>query len=127
MMNYFGLIPHEMTWRQFHTRYNQVVAKEYNCTFKEAEEGHPEFRTKQYHFEDCFDAAKKGIIPSRKVLDSLGVMGRHRIFHDLPDYLNLYFKTTGKAYIEPSVRKKAADRMGLDFRRSGWRKKRMKK
>lgn len=106
---------HELTYPQFYDAFVKERTKNYNCTIKEAEYGAGSL-TKRMHFEACFIAAKFGVVLKRSVLDSLGEAGRYRIFHDLPDYLDLYLESTGEAYIEPGVRKESKQKF-YDFRR----------
>jgi len=56
-------------------------------------------------FKACFTAAAGGTILTRKVLDSMTAGQRTRIFHDVPDFLQKYYATFGRDYIEPTARK----------------------
>lgn len=116
-----------LTFRQYQKSLIEKARAEYpNCTLEEIKYQFQDFMVRGDHGRECFEAAKAGTILPMKVLDSLTPMQRHRIFHDLPDYLTLWFKSTGKAYIEPDKRKDAKIKY-YDFRRSGFRKSMVKR
>lgn len=110
-----------LTFRQFYKASIDKTIEEYKCTRKEAVENYPEHYARNDHGRECFKAAQNNIILRRAVLDSLHPLQRYRIFHDLPDYLTLWFETTGKSYIEPDKRKESKQKF-YDFRRSAFRK-----
>ncbi len=100
------MIIHELTWKQYQKAAIDLACKEYpDATRAEVSECYMETNVRLTHFQACFKACQDGIILKRAVLDCLSDNWRYRIFHDIPDYLNLWRKSTGKPYINPEARK----------------------
>lgn len=97
-------LPHELTLKQYEESIIKDTMSRYSCSRKDAIDCHSQTYV-QEHLKYCFNAARFGKILKRSVLDSLFELGRYRIFHDIPGYLDLWYKSTGKAYISPEVRK----------------------
>lgn len=94
-----------LTFRQYQKYLIDTCAFECKCSKKEAAYCFPDHVVRERHGQECFKFAQNGGILSKSVLDSLLPLQRHRIFHDLPDYLSFWYKSTGKPYIYPENRK----------------------